>query len=355
MLVPYADSDDFTAKLRKVLEEHGMAVVEGVLSADECISFEESWRQELTKESAQPRKEVSDQGWWINAWLHAQGETAWKARLHPRVRSCFDRMFGTSDLSCSMDTLKNFCVLEGQAATDNLEWLHVDQNTATGVTHPCYQGVLYIWPSEGAEKSTTVVWPGSHRKDGVYGCLVEDPLARERSSLVDQAGVPFGHYIQLGDLRGTAAPDLQKEALAGSRRVPVPRGALLLWDSCTTHQGWSGGPRLAVPVCWEPRGRVGEEARGRKLFMAAAGLPSTHSPSEGRFHPCVATRRGPSVRLRAPAVRPFGVLPPDALPAAEWEALWTAWEGEQHVEEIASRWEPPALERVLKPEIAALL
>ena len=34
---------------------------------------------------------------------------------------------------------------------------------------------------------------------------------------------------------------------------------LLLWDSRTVHQGWRGGPRLAMPICWEPRHRRSEE------------------------------------------------------------------------------------------------
>merc|ERR1712014_317992 len=62
----------------------------------------------------------------------------------------------------------------------------------------------------------------------------------------------------------------------GARRIPVPAGGLLLWTSRTTHQGWSGGPRLAQPVCWEPRARRDEIARERKFRLAALGLPSTH-------------------------------------------------------------------------------
>ena len=34
----------------------------------------------------------------------------------------------------------------------------VDQNHRTGLTWPCAQGVLYVWPSEGSSCSSTVVW-----------------------------------------------------------------------------------------------------------------------------------------------------------------------------------------------------
>merc|ERR1740121_2213771 len=69
-----------------------------------------------------------------------------------------------------------------------------------------------------------------------------------------------------------------------ARRVPVPAGGLLLWNSKTVHQGWRGGPRLAQPVCWEPASRRPAAARERKLRMAALGLPSTHWASLGLPH-----------------------------------------------------------------------
>merc|ERR1712217_890136 len=96
---------------------------------------------------------------------------------------------------------------------------------------------------------------------------------------------------------------LEWEACAATRRIPVPAGALLLWSSCTVHQGWDGGPRLAVPVCWEPRQRVDAEARNRKLKFAALGVTTSHSPSEGRIHPNF-------TKVVKPFARPFGVLPP---------------------------------------------
>ena len=44
------------------------------------------------------------------------------------------------------------------------------------------------------------------------------------------------------------------------------------------------GPRLAMPVCWEPRERRPTEVFTRKLRLAASGLPSTHWASLGRQH-----------------------------------------------------------------------
>merc|ERR1712217_900298 len=73
----------------------------------------------------------------------------------------------------------------------------------------------------------------------------------------------------------------QKRALAAgwasaARRVPVPAGALLLWNSRTIHTGWKAGPRLAQPVCFEPIERRSAKERISKLRLCSLGLPSVH-------------------------------------------------------------------------------
>eukprot|EP00164_Ancoracysta_twista_P033621 GFYU01071801.1.p1 GENE.GFYU01071801.1~~GFYU01071801.1.p1 ORF type:complete len:100 (+),score=18.86 GFYU01071801.1:76-375(+) len=59
---------------------------------------------------------------------------------------------------------------------------------------------------------------------------------------------------------------------------------MVLWDSKTIHQGWEGGPRLAIPICHEPRKRRPEEALASKTEACVRGLPTTHWASIGKFH-----------------------------------------------------------------------
>lgn len=150
-------------------------------------------------------------------------------------------------------------------------WPHVDQNDHDFIIaqQDVYQGLIYCWSRSDRRSSTTVVWPGSHIPE-VYDLYMKD-----------------ASMVQDLETRDT----LMQGWLSHARRVTVPIGGLLLWSSRTTHQGWSGGPRLAQPVCWEPRERRSAKVRGRKLALVALGLPSTHSASLGQPHNLVLQRR----------------------------------------------------------------
>ncbi len=69
-----------------------------------------------------------------------------------------------------------------------------------------------------------------------------------------------------------------------ARRVPMKAGSMILWNSMMLHQGWNRGPRLAVPICWEPRSRRNSQTYRRKVRLCASGLPTTHWASLGRQH-----------------------------------------------------------------------
>lgn len=340
----YSQDDGFGAKLREQLDSHGLAIVTGLLTDTDRVEFFRLKQLEETAESTQG-----------GHMLHSQGEVAWKARLHPRVRELFAHIYGTSNLASSVDMPSMFYTPEGAPAeTKNDQWLHVDQNFHTGVTHKCYQSIFYIRAAD-AESSTTVVWPGSHLP-GVYDRILADPLSEQKGALEDEAGVRFGHFLSINGLTDKKTKkDLLEAGLSCSKRLPVPAGSLLLWDSRTIHQGWRGGPRFAVPVCWEPRDRVSEAATLRKMCMAAAGVASSHSPSEGRVHPHAATRRGASAMLRRPTVRPYAARPVEELSAEAWQEVWADWPEEAWAEQLVNTKSRTSLLQILRPEVSSAL
>eukprot|EP00581_Thalassiosira_minuscula_P031555 CAMPEP_0183765994 /NCGR_PEP_ID=MMETSP0739-20130205/11274_1 /TAXON_ID=385413 /ORGANISM="Thalassiosira miniscula, Strain CCMP1093" /LENGTH=513 /DNA_ID=CAMNT_0026004727 /DNA_START=26 /DNA_END=1570 /DNA_ORIENTATION=- len=179
---------------------------------------------------------------------------------------------------------------------------HVDQNPHDAReelrTRRTYQGALYVWPATDPDATATVVWPGSHRassrhcRDRTFDNEApSDVLTNDVSA--QSAGMMGCHYCTI---RGHHPK--RKELVNGwkkhARIVPVPAGALLLWNSRTIHTGWKGGDgpggggaRLAQAVCLEPSSRRPLREYISKLRLCALGLPSTHWASVGMQHDMV--------------------------------------------------------------------
>jgi len=205
------------------------------------------------------------------------GTFSWACRTHANVRKSFEVLHGSEDLVTSLDN-PFFSPVEEKSATRNKLWPHVDVNMNIPGATTCFQGVLYVWPSEREDTSTTVVLPHSH--------------AAHFAATMEGATLKQGHFVQVKNMQDKVKRDEVLSAwIENSRRVPAPAGSLLLWNSRTLHQGWRGGPRLAQAVCWERKEYRNEAALERKLLLAALAEPSTHWASLGKPHPC---RRGPS-------------------------------------------------------------
>lgn len=311
--VPFAEIEG--GRLNRVLEEYGCAIVSGVAAPDECARLEGLFAADLADlvdtdaarraggnvahaadkaledVRAWPLESLSLLGKIDRCQLRGlpHGRFAWGCRLLTNLRRCYEVIHDTPDLVSSCDN--PFFAPDAYAeAAQNRSWPHVDHNChdnrffdAQGCVvgrWEVFQGLLYVWSSEGTHASTTVVLPGSHRT--LYDALMQDPTMVARGRKGD-------HFTQLSKASNSGlVSSLQDQWWADAARVPVPRGGLFLWSSKTMHQGWSGGPRLAQPVCWEPVGRRDESALDRKLRLAALGLPSTHWASLGIPHTLVA-------------------------------------------------------------------
>eukprot|EP00927_Polykrikos_kofoidii_P065555 TRINITY_DN61295_c0_g1_i1.p1 TRINITY_DN61295_c0_g1~~TRINITY_DN61295_c0_g1_i1.p1 ORF type:complete len:517 (-),score=73.96 TRINITY_DN61295_c0_g1_i1:310-1794(-) len=264
--------------LRDVFSRHGCAVVTGVLDETQCVEFASLWKDDLKSSDVREKpvgKGPFSQGYMMTDGL-PHGQLAWTARLHRKVRNSFATIYdcAVEDLTTGMDLVFYSLPDTEGLATENLQWLHVDQNIKSGFEDLVAQGLLYIWDSTSECSSTTALWSGSHLEP--YDRLMRDGYAEELGSAPWRA-----QSLKLNELHDSLG--LLDEAISKVRRVPCPAGSLLLWNSKTIHQGWSGGPRLAVPISYEPRCRRDDAARLRKLFACALGLPTTHSSTEARL------------------------------------------------------------------------
>lgn len=85
---------------------------------------------------------------------------------------------------------------------------------------------------------------------------------------------------------------MQSDFIAGAVRVIIPCGGMILFSSKLIHQGWNTGPRLAVPICMEPKLFRTTEALERKVTACLEGLPTTHWASLGLLHGSCNKERG---------------------------------------------------------------
>jgi ectoine hydroxylase-related dioxygenase (phytanoyl-CoA dioxygenase family) len=193
-----------------------------------------------------------------------QGQCAWSIRRNRNIRAVYEALHGTTELCVGCDNVffTSAEVAAGTNAHRPMElWPHsdCDVHKAPEGAYDVFQSVMYLWPAD-ADSSATVMWPGSNNEE--YAKLMEGGEAFAEHFCMMPAS-DFGRFAQ------------------HARRVPVPRGGLLVWNSRTIHQGWNSGKRLAVPVCMEPSVRRRMTALRVKERCVAEGMPTTHWASLG--------------------------------------------------------------------------
>jgi hypothetical protein len=294
-------NEDGAKAFMEVMDTYGFAVVTDVLTADQASIAESLFDDDLFSivdlPDAEKRKQTCFQGdsplpfakrWdsglfplgryntaFASDYGIPQGRCAWYCRMNPEVHHVFEVLHGgCKELCVGMDNVFFDNAREDHTVPDAERqdglWPHADQSIhADGGKDSCFQSILYIWPSS-EHTSTTVVWPSSHK--GVY-----EKMMSERAISMHFCPLPGKDYPAFAE---------------GAVRVIVPRGGMIIWNSKLIHQGWNNGPRLAVPICMEPKERRRPEAFERKLVACKEGIPTTHWASLGYFHGCCKEERG---------------------------------------------------------------
>ena len=367
---------DGGAELRRVLAEQGCAVVRDVLSAAEVGLHESLWHNDLlalaaasedpalsTEAALAAYADLKEHGpgQWPRELLFADhfipkrglqhGGYAWAARLHPNVRAAYKMVHGVAseeDLCVGLDNVF-FTASSARAPVDSDRyWMHMDQNPSLLPSRPCYQGLLYTWGSEGEDASTTVVWPGSHT--AVRDAIATDPVVQTP-----------GHFITHMKLTEPLRSRIVQGGLEQARRVPVPAGSLLLFNSYLSHQGWAAGPRLAACVCWEKKEHRKQDALSRKAWMCTTGMPSAHSAVDAKVHTSQQEMITAVTKASASAAYPSRMLLPlyPSLPpygvreeaAEEWQRLVPKlWPSSAKQSAGGTKW-TSRLRSMLKPQV----
>lgn len=312
--------DEAMARFHVSMEWYGFVVVANVLSPEELTKAEDLFDEDLFSIVELPDKEKKQLNCFrklpadeavsaarrfplplgrLNAAFASdygvpQGQAAWYCRTRPSVRNVFAALFGgCEDLCVGMDNVF-FCPDREDRTTpdedraDNL-WPHADQSIhAEGGADDCFQAIMYLWPGD-RYSSTTVVWPGSHK--AVYQQLMGTRC--------------FSHHF-------CRLPSAQNdEFVSHAVRVAVPAGGMIVWNSKLIHQGWNIGPRLAVPICMEPKKRRSSDALLSKKEACFYGYPTTHWASLGIWHGCSSIAPGGTKALPLRTKAHLWMFPPE--------------------------------------------
>ncbi|EQC26884.1 hypothetical protein SDRG_15307 [Saprolegnia diclina VS20] len=281
--IDYSEIAADPSRFLAIMAEQGFAVVTNVV--DDVAYAEGLWASDLRAildmtHSAETRALAEDpvHTWPADVQLGrpvehglAQGQLAWHIRRSRKIRHCYEILHGTKELVVGTDS-----IMFNRSPPKKLRqpWGHVDYHRDL-IAHECFQSIVYLWDTND-ESSTTVVWPGSHRTQ--YEAVMDGNPVPRLFSLIPEAMVD--------------------EYRASAFRVRVPKGAMIVWNSKLVHQGYDWGPRLAVPVCFEPAALRPDNVWAKKCALVASGVSGTHWAAV--FHTHSATRkrknapRGPS-------------------------------------------------------------
>lgn len=287
---------DAKENINRIMDEWGFVVVTDILSDDEIkegedliyedllsavkdkhITHAEMKKQfDLIKEGKAefPQRSIPGivgKGFVSKAGI-PQGRFAWRFRTDEKVKKLFEFLHDTDDLCVGTDVV----FFDSRKAEDkaiNL-WPHADQDTDFKVgSDRSYQGILYLWDATTEKGSNTIVLPKSWNNEyNELHNIFKDTKVKEHS-----------HYIR--DIKDDEKrKNMMDRFIKGARRVPVPKGGMIIFNSRTIHQGYPNGRRLAVPISWEPKKFRTEECLKLKLQAVNMGIATTHWASLGIHH-----------------------------------------------------------------------
>ncbi|OWF44015.1 uncharacterized protein LOC110458814 [Mizuhopecten yessoensis] len=258
--------------LMRDLEEKGYTVVPGVLSPDTCDDLVDQIRQWLDKfveDSPIDKHNSLTQQYRVSA-----SPVAWEARL--KAKPVFATVWGTEKLLSSMDGMAIGEPPElGNTRFNNQgeTWFHFDQGSWRIGLH-AFQGAMYLEETTEEDYCFRVI-EGS--------CKVhKEFLDTFQEAKEDCAGEDFyilkPEYIEWYKNKGL------KE-----KKVPVPKGGMVLWDSRTVHDNvkpeqnrlHSDRWRFVTFVCMTPARWARKKDLELKKEAFEKMVATAHWPSQG--------------------------------------------------------------------------
>ena len=303
------------------LDKLGFAVVTGVLNKKECevlvSGFWAFWNK-LSKGDIRRHDKATWKNihkWYLNRGMLGQHfaighmPEIWAARSNPKVIDVFERVWGTRDLTCSIDGAATSLQPEVTGRGWHRDhWLHLDQSP-TRSAFECVQGWVTGLDIEEGDGTLTVL-AGSHllhEKFAEHFELNNDKKFRNDWFKLRREHVQW--YIAHGCVQ---------------RFVECPRGSMVLWDSRTVHAGRAPvrgrkfpKNRMVAYICMLPRHLLRKKGAAKKRDAVLRGRMTSHWPATRvRLFGRLPNTYGRAIPAHDPMPPPF--LSPRAASLAGW-------------------------------------
>ena len=221
------------------LKNEGYCVIPNILTEDECnITIEKIWDWLESLSSGIDRNDSStwnSQNWppsvrgIIQHLRVGHEEFVWTIRTNPKVMDVFKQIWGTDDLLVSFDAINVTKPIEITKYTSKRQWYHTDQSNKKKGLH-CVQSFVNL-------ENTTI-------GDACFSCLPKSHLYHQEmlehfniNTSTDWIKLQSEHLIWLLEGKGCER-----------KRIIVPKGGMVLWDSRTIHCNLSALKNRTTPV-----------------------------------------------------------------------------------------------------------
>jgi ectoine hydroxylase-related dioxygenase (phytanoyl-CoA dioxygenase family) len=271
----FSETDDVAPWITQ-LDELGYAVIENVLTAEECAeamakihAYLAAAGVDIVSEGA--AKSYPNVHGIIQHLEIGHCDGVWAVRLNAKVRAVFELLYGDNDLLTSFDGV---CIMQPWHRFGKASWAHVDQSS-TITDRSCVQAYVNLTDSSTDATGSLYVIPRSHRKFAAF--FDAFPEMREKSK---------GDWCKL-------ETDEQRSFFGEDAiRVHGGVGSLVLWDSRTVHQnippraGTQAQKRCVVYTSYQPRACISAHNLKKKQAAFADYRLTTHwSASKFRVFP----------------------------------------------------------------------
>ncbi|KAL5014722.1 hypothetical protein ScPMuIL_008992 [Solemya velum] len=256
----------------KELDGRGYTMIPGILTETECDTYTnqyKSWIDQFGQDDFPHSRNSVIQGYRIG-----QFEPGWNARL--KTKAVFASLWKTQKLLTSVDAIAVARPPEQDGspfADEGQTWFHLDQGGQRQGLH-AYQGALYLEETTDTDYCFRVM-EGSHKHHEQLFVDFPGALGATKRS----------EFLRLQPKK----LDWYRKKDIVSRKVPCPKGGLILWDSRLIHDSvrpQHGRPntdrwRFVVFVCMTPAIWASTKDIERKQQAYAKRMLTSHWPSQG--------------------------------------------------------------------------